>query len=306
MFLKKSLDTLKSALGKTRKVFTSSIRNLFSIGRKIDDELLEKLEETLIMADVGVSTTQQLVKKLQEAYKNKEIKDKDEIINFLRSALKELLTQKSNEIHFAKEGLTVILVVGVNGCGKTTSIAKLAHHFSEQGKKVILAASDTFRAAAIEQLETWANRIKVEIIRQQSGSDPAAVAFDAVDAALSRKADILIVDTAGRLHTQKNLMQELEKIYRVIKKKLPGAPHEVLLVLDATTGQNAILQAQTFKEAVNVTGLVLAKLDGTAKGGVVIAIQQQVDIPVKYIGIGEQYKDLESFDVERFIDALLS
>jgi len=178
--------------------------------------------------------------------------------------------------------------------------------FLNKGKKVILAASDTFRAAAIEQLETWANRIKVEIIRQQSGSDPAAVAFDAVDAALSRKADILIVDTAGRLHTQKNLMQELEKIYRVIGKKLPGAPHEVLLVLDATTGQNAILQAQTFKEAVNVTGLVLAKLDGTAKGGVVIAIQQQVDIPVKYIGIGEQYKDLESFDVERFIDALLS
>ena len=305
MFFKKSLEVLKSALGKTRKAFTTTVRDLFKVGRKIDDELLEHLEETLIMADVGVTTTQQLVKKLQDAYKNKEIQDNDEVINFLRTSLKEMLTQKSNEIMFASSGPTVILVVGVNGCGKTTSIAKLAYYFAEQGKKVMLAASDTFRAAAVEQLETWANRLNVEIIRQKTGADPAAVAFDAVNAAINNQTDVLIVDTAGRLHTQKNLMQELGKIHRVIGKKLPNAPHEVLLVLDATTGQNAITQAQMFKKEVNVTGLILTKLDGTAKGGVVLAIQNQIDIPVKFIGLGEQYKDLEPFDVERFIDALL-
>jgi fused signal recognition particle receptor len=305
MFFKKSLEVLKSALGKTRKVFTTTVRDLFKAGRKIDDELLEHLEETLIMADVGVKTTQELVKKLQDAYKNKEIQDNDEVINFLRTSLKEMLTQKSNEITFAPSGPTVILVVGVNGCGKTTSIAKLAYYFAEQGKKVMLAASDTFRAAAVEQLETWAQRLNVEIIRQKTGADPAAVAFDAVNAAINNQTDVLIVDTAGRLHTQKNLMQELGKIYRVIGKKLPNAPHEVLLVLDATTGQNAITQAQMFKQEVNVTGLILTKLDGTAKGGVVLAIQNQIDIPVKFIGLGEQYKDLEPFDVERFIDALL-
>ena len=305
MFFKKSLEVLKSALGKTRKVFTTTVRDLFKVGRKIDDELLEHLEETLIMADVGVATTQQLVKKLQNAYKNKEIQDNNEVINFLRTSLKEMLTQKSNEIIFAPSGPTVILVVGVNGCGKTTSIAKLAYYFAEQGKKVMLAASDTFRAAAVEQLETWANRLNVEIIRQKTGADPAAVAFDAVNAAINNQTDVLIVDTAGRLHTQKNLMQELGKIYRVIGKKLPNAPHEVLLVLDSTTGQNAITQAQMFKNEVNVTGLILTKLDGTAKGGVVLAIQNQIDIPVKFIGLGEQYKDLEPFDGERFIDALL-
>lgn len=305
MFFKKSLEVLKSALGKTRKVFTTTVRDLFKVGRKIDDELLEHLEETLIMADVGVATTQQLVKKLQDAYKNKEIQDNDEVINFLRTSLKEMLTQKSNEIMFAPSDPTVILVVGVNGCGKTTSIAKLAYYFAEQGKKVMLAASDTFRAAAVEQLETWAKRLNVEIIRQKTGADPAAVAFDAVNAAINNQTDVLIVDTAGRLHTQKNLMQELGKIHRVIGKKLSNAPHEVLLVLDATTGQNAITQAQMFKKEVNVTGLILTKLDGTAKGGVVLAIQNQIDIPVKFIGLGEQYKDLEPFDVERFIDALL-
>ena len=306
MFWKKSLDKLKGALHKTRKILTTDITELFKIGRKIDEAFLEVLEEKFIMADVGVDTTAQLIERLRVAYKNKEIEDRQKIIDFLKQSLKELLTERGNEITMAATPPTVILVVGVNGCGKTTSIAKMAYYFSQNGKKVFLAASDTFRAAAIEQLEKWAKRINVTLIRQQSGSDPAAVAYDAAESACARGADVLIVDTAGRLHTQKNLMQELNKIYRVLGKKIPGAPHEIMLVLDATTGQNAIIQARLFKEAVDVSGIFLAKLDGTAKGGVVLAIQNQVDIPVKFIGLGEQYDDIEPFDASRFIDALLS
>lgn len=307
MFWKKSLDKLKSALAKTRKVLNTDITVLFAIGRKIDDVFLSELEETLIMADVGTATSKALLEKLKNAYKNKEIQDKEEILSFLKESLASLLAQKNTSLKTAEEGaLTVILVVGVNGCGKTTSIAKLAYYLSQQNKKVFLAASDTFRAAAAEQLEKWAQRVNVTLIRQQAGADPASVAFDAVEAALSRKADYLIVDTAGRLHTQKNLMQELEKIYRVLGKKIPGSPHEVLLVLDATTGQNAIAQAKTFSEVVPVTGIFLSKLDGTAKGGVVLAIQNQIDIPVKFVGLGEHYEDIETFDVQRFIEALLS
>ncbi len=306
MFWKKSLDKLKNALEKTRKILTTDVRDLFKIGRKIDDAFLEKLEETLIMADVGVNTTQRFLEKVKIAYKNKEITDQEEIKEFLKKTLKEILVQKENHLNVSASIPTVILVVGVNGCGKTTSIAKLAYYLSEQNKKVFLAASDTFRAAAIEQLEKWAQRVNVTLIRQASGSDPAAVAFDALEAAIARKADFLIVDTAGRLHNQKNLMQELSKIHRVIKKKLPEAPHEVLLVLDATTGQNALTQAKMFKEAVEVTGIFLSKLDGSAKGGVVLAIQNQIEIPVKFVGLGEHYEDIEPFQVERFIDALMS
>lgn len=306
MFWKKSLDKLKNALEKTRKILTTDVKDLFKIGRKIDDAFLEKLEETFIMADVGVSTTQKFLAKVKAAYKNKEITDQEEIREFLKKTLKEILVQKENSLNVSKDIPTVILVVGVNGCGKTTSIAKLAYYLSEQKKKVFLAASDTFRAAAIEQLDKWAQRVNVTLIRQASGSDPAAVAFDALEAAIARKADFLIVDTAGRLHNQKNLMEELSKIHRVIKKKLPEAPHEVLLVLDATTGQNALAQAKMFKEAVEVTGIFLSKLDGSAKGGVVLAIQNQIEIPVKFVGLGEQYEDIEPFQVERFIDALMN
>ncbi len=306
MFWQKSLEKLKAALAKTRKFFTTDLSKLFRIGRKIDQKFLEELEETLIMSDVGVPTTKQILEKLKFAYREKEIESQEAILQFLKETLKGLLAQKANDIQFEKNGLTVILVVGVNGCGKTTSIAKLAYYLSQQNKKVFLAASDTFRAAAIEQLEKWAQRVNVTLIRQQSGSDPAAVAYDALESALARKADVLIVDTAGRLHTQKNLMQELSKIHRVLSKKMPQAPHETLLVLDATTGQNALLQAKAFKEVVSVTGLFLAKLDGTAKGGVVLAIQNQLDIPVKFIGLGEHYEDMEPFDVQRFVDAMFT
>jgi fused signal recognition particle receptor len=306
VFWKKSIEKLKAALEKTRKVFASGIASLFRIGRKIDDALIQELEEKLIMSDVGVETTRHILESLKQSYKMKEIQDETEIISFLKQTMKDLLTQEGNEVIYAQEPPTVILVVGVNGSGKTTSIAKLAAYFSSMDKKVLLAASDTFRAAAIEQLERWAQRVQVNVIKHEMGSDPAAVAFDAVEAALSRKADIVLIDTAGRLHTQKNLMQELGKIHRVIGKKLSGAPHEVLLVLDATTGQNAINQAKQFKEAVKVTGLFLAKLDGTAKGGVILAIQKEVGIPVKFIGLGEHYEDIEPFDAQRFTDALLS
>lgn len=306
MFWKKPINKLKAALQKTRKILSDGISSLFQIGRKIDDAFLEELEEKLIMADVGVPTTQHIIEALKRAYKNKEIENQQEILTFLQETLTQLLTQEGNDINWPAKPPAVILVVGVNGCGKTTSIAKLAHYFLQQEKKVLLAASDTFRAAAVEQLEKWANRLQVSIIKQQAGADPAAVAFDAAEAGLARQVDVVIVDTAGRLHTEKKLMQELSKIQRVLGKKIPDAPHEVMLVLDSTTGQNAIAQAKMFKEAVEVTGLFLAKLDGTAKGGAVLAIQNQVNIPVKFIGIGEQYEDIEPFDAQRFVEAVLS
>lgn len=301
MFFKKSIDKIKAALAKTKK-----IAELFQIGRKIDEAFLEDLEERLIMADVGLDTTKYLIDALKNSYKDKEIKEKDQILGFLKENLKERLTKKGNEIKLSEDGPTVILVIGVNGSGKTTSIAKLAHHFVQQGKKVLLGAGDTFRAAAIDQLEIWADRIGIDIVKHKMGSDPAAVAFDAVQAALSRESDIIIIDTAGRLHTQKNLMKELQKIHNVLKKKIPDAPHEVLLILDATIGQNAITQAELFSAATPITGIFLSKLDGTAKGGVVLAIQNQLDIPVKFIGLGEKSEDMEPFDSEQFVDALLS
>ena len=302
--LRRVLEKLRTGLSKTRHKFSRSFRALLTVGRKIDDDLLEELEATLIGADVGVKTTSRIIDDLREAYKEKRIERAEQILEFLKTEMKSYWPETDRSLHFAPSGATVILVAGVNGTGKTTSVAKLAWLLSQSGKKVILAAADTFRAAAVEQLTIWSERTGVEIVKHQTGADPGAVAFDACDAALARKADVLLVDTAGRLHTQDHLMRELSKIRRVVERKIPGAPHEVLLVLDATTGQNAISQAQSFSEAIQVTGLILAKLDGTARGGIVVAIRDQVSLPVKFIGIGEKPEDIEPFDPEIFVEAL--
>jgi fused signal recognition particle receptor len=302
----KTVGYFKDRLGKTRDKINSSLVSVLAIGRTINDELLDELEETLIKDDIGVETTEKLVSGLREAYRNREITNTDDIIPFLKEHIKGYWPHRDRQLHMAETAPTVILVAGVNGSGKTTSIAKLAYILSKNHKNVIVAACDTFRAAAVEQLSIWAERIGVQIVRHKSGSDPAAVAFDACEASLSRKADFLILDTAGRLHTQKDLMQQLTKIYNVVAKKIPGAPTEVILVLDATTGQNAITQAKMFTEAINVTGIFLAKLDGTARGGIVIAIKDQLDIPVKFVGLGETPEDISEFDPDIFVEALFS
>ena len=295
---------LVAGLSKTHQKFTVRIREL--LGRKIDAETLDELEELLILADMGVETTAKIIDDLRLAYREKRIEKGADFLELLKVDLKGNLEEKDNRLKFAESGPTVIMVVGVNGTGKTTSIAKLAKRLGDEGKKVLLAASDTFRAAAVEQLDVWASRVKVDVVKHLRGSDPAAVAFDAADAALARKCDVLIVDTAGRLHTETNLMNELNKIQRVLARKIPGAPHEVLLVLDATTGQTAISQARTFRAHVNVTGIFLAKLDGTAKGGIVVAIRNQLDIPVKFIGMGESEEDIAVFEAGPFVDALFA
>ena len=302
----KTVQYLKEHLGKTRQKIASSLSAVLTLGRNIDDDLLDKLEETLISDDIGVETTARLIDDLRGAYKKGQIKKTDDVLPFLKEHMKSYWPAADRQLHTAASGPTVILVAGINGSGKTTSIAKLAYMLSKDGKKVIVAACDTFRAAAVEQLTIWAERIGVQIVKHKSGADPAAVTFDAIDAAIARKANVLIVDTAGRLHTEKNLMAELTKIRRVIEKKIPGAPHETLLVLDATTGQNAIVQVKAFKEAVQITGLVLAKLDGTAKGGIIVAIKKELDIPVKFVGLGEKIDDLEVFNADRFVDALFN
>jgi fused signal recognition particle receptor len=302
----KAVEKLKEGLSKTRGIFTSRLKSLFTIGRKIDQAFLDELEETMILADMGVQTATRIIGRLKEAYKNKEIEDASAVLEYLKGELKRQLAQSDNQLHLTEKPPTVILVAGVNGSGKTTSIAKLAKFLQDSGKKVIVCASDTFRAAAIEQLEIWVKRCGCDIVKHKMGADPAAVAYDAAEAALARGADVLIIDTAGRLHTKTNLMQELSKIKRVIQKKIPGAPHETLLVLDATTGQNAVNQAKTFKEAIDITGLFLAKLDGTAKGGIVVAISDQLNIPVKFIGIGEKLDDIEVFSADTFVEALFS
>jgi fused signal recognition particle receptor len=302
----KTVGYFKDRLGKTRDKINSSLVSVLAIGRTINDELLDELEETLIKDDIGVETTEKLVSGLREAYRNREITNTDDIIPFLKEHIKGYWPHRDRQLHMAETAPTVILVAGVNGSGKTTSIAKLAYILSKNQQNVIVAACDTFRAAAVEQLSIWAERIGVQIVRHKSGSDPAAVAFDACEASLSRKADFLILDTAGRLHTQKDLMQQLTKIYNVVAKKIPGAPTEVILVLDATTGQNAITQAKMFTEAINVTGIFLAKLDGTARGGIVIAIKDQLDIPVKFVGLGETPEDISEFDPDIFVEALFS
>lgn len=298
-------EGISRGLAKTRDRLAKGLGTVFAFARKIDDDLCEELEELMIGADMGVAATTEIIEDIRTAHKEGKLKDTSHLKEYLKAELKQLLGESDTGIRTADQPPTVILVAGVNGSGKTTSIAKLAKHFHDNDKKVLLAASDTFRAAAVEQLDIWSRRIGVDIVKHQTGADPAAVTFDALDAAIARKADVLIVDTAGRLHTKKNLMAELEKIRRVISKRLPGAPHEVILVLDATTGQNAIQQAMLFKEAIGVTGIFLAKLDGTAKGGIVIAIKKQVDIPVKFIGIGEQADDIEPFDPDTFVEALI-
>jgi len=298
-------NKLKDGLAKTRNVFTKRVKELFT-GRKIDEALLCELEELLITSDIGVEMSQRIIEALNQAYKEGKLTASEQVYDYLKTELKNNLVTENNQLITASSGPTVILVTGVNGTGKTTSIAKLAAWLRKQNKRVILAASDTFRAAATEQLTIWSERLGVDIVKHQSGADPGAVAFDAAEAALARKADYLIVDTAGRLHTKDPLMKELTKISNVLAKKIPGAPHEVLLVLDATTGQNAIIQAKLFNEAVKITGLFLAKLDGTAKGGIIVAIKNQLKIPVKFIGLGETPDDIESFEADKFVDALFA
>jgi len=302
----KTVGYLKDRLGKTRDKISSSLSSVLSLCRNIDEDLLNKLEETLIKDDIGVETTEKLISDLREAYRSKQIVTTDDIVPFLKEHIKSYWPHQDRQLRFAQSGPTVILVAGVNGSGKTTSIAKLGFILSRNNKKVIVAACDTFRAAAVEQLSIWAERIGVQIIRHKSGSDPAAVAFDACEAAVARGIDFLILDTAGRLHTQKDLMRQLTKIRDVVARKIPNAPSEVLLVLDATTGQNAIAQAKMFTAAIDVTGIFLAKLDGTARGGIVIAIKDQLDIPVKFVGLGEKPEDIAEFDPEIFVEALFN
>ena len=299
-------DRLKKGLTKTRENFTHSIERLIIGYADIDDDLIDELEETLLMADVGVKTTEMLIASVRKGIRNKEIQTPDDLIPFLEKEIVRILDSGESDTPMADQPPTVILVVGTNGVGKTTTIGKLSAYYRHQGKSVLLAAADTFRAAAIEQLEVWGKRADVQVIKHGEGSDPAAVVFDALQAAKARRTELVIVDTAGRLQTKSNLMQELEKIYRVIGREVPGAPHETLLVLDAGTGQNAISQAELFSQAAPVTGVVLTKLDGTAKGGVTIGITAQLDIPIKWIGVGEGIDDLRPFHAEDFVNALFA
>ncbi len=297
-------DKLKQGLKKTTQLLNTDIRDLFKAqGRLVDDPFLNELFETLIKTDMGVEAAQEIVDEIGAAYRGRVV-EMQELLDQIEKKLKALLAQPAEPIRFAPSGPTVIMVAGVNGCGKTTSIAKLTSMFQADGKRVVLGAADTFRAAAVEQLTIWAGRLGAEIVTGPSGSDPASVAHRAVAKTIESGADVCIVDTAGRLQTQQNLMQQLTKIHRVLGKQIPDSPHEVLLVLDATTGQNGISQARHFTDAVRCTGLVLAKLDGTAKGGVVVAIRKQVGLPVKYIGVGEKAEDLALFEADPFVDAL--
>ncbi|MCY9666681.1 signal recognition particle-docking protein FtsY [Paenibacillus alginolyticus] len=298
-------NKFKEGLTKTRDAFVDRVDDLFSRRKKIDEDFYEELEEILIGADVGVNTVLKLIDQLRAEVKKRKIEDPAELQPILSEKLIELLKGDADAgLKLNPNGLSVILFVGVNGVGKTTTIGKMAHMFKSQGKKVLMAAGDTFRAGAIEQLETWGQRVGVDVIKQHSGSDPAAVMFDAVQAAKTRGVDILLCDTAGRLQNKVNLMEELNKIYRVIQREVPDAPHEVILVLDATTGQNALSQAKLFGDKTGLTGLVLSKLDGTAKGGIVVAIRQELSLPVKFVGLGEKMDDLQPFDSEQFVHAL--
>ncbi len=305
-FFSKALDKLKNGLKKSREKISNSLKSVLTFGRKIDEQLLEELEEQLITDDLGVEATMKIIEDLRKAWKEKKIESAEHVIPFLKEDITSYWPEEDRALKIQADGPTVIMVTGVNGCGKTTSVGKLAARLSHEGKKVVLAACDTFRAAAVEQLTIWSERSGVQIVKHQQNSDPAAVAYDACEATVSRGADVLIIDTAGRLHTQDNLMRELTKIRDVIAKKIPGAPHEVLLVLDSTTGQNAINQAKMFNQAADLTGIVLAKLDGTAKGGIVVAIKDQVNIPVKYVGLGEKVDDMEPFDPQTFVEALFT
>jgi len=297
-------DKLKAGLTKTKEAVFGQMNEVVKSFRKVDEELLEELEEIMICADMGASTTERIIDELRDRIKTDRIKDAEDV----KAALAEILRDMVGEgepLHL-ETSPSVILVIGVNGVGKTTSIGKIAHHLKGEGKTVVVAAADTFRAAAIDQLAVWCERAGVELVRQNEGSDPASVVFDAIAAANKRHADVLIIDTAGRLHNKVGLMDELAKINRIIGRELPDASRETLLVLDATTGQNAVQQAQKFKQAADITGLILTKLDGTAKGGAIFSIKEEVDIPVKYIGVGEQIDDMQPFDAGMFADALLA
>ena len=298
-------ERLKDGLQKTRKNFTERIEVLVGMSAEIDDDFLDELEMILLSADVGAKTTEKLIEAVRQAARKKEIKGTEDVVPFLKKYLTQMLTEEGQRTRISGTP-TVILVVGVNGVGKTTTIGKLANYFHLLNYKVMIAAADTFRAAASEQLEILGKRAGCDVIKHAEGADPAAVVFDAMKAAIARKADILFIDTAGRLHNKANLMNELEKIHRVIKREIPEAPHETFLVLDATTGQNAITQAKVFTETANVTGVVLTKLDGTAKGGVVIAIREELGLPVKWIGVGEGIMDFRPFEPEKFVDALFN
>lgn len=296
-------DKLKQGLSKTKSSFDSKMNDVFSTFRKVDEELLEELEEILIMSDIGIETSTDIVAKLRDRIKKENIKDAEMVKEALREEMVKILSENDNELKLETKP-SVILVVGVNGVGKTTSIGKIANNLKKEGKKVVIAAADTFRAAAVEQLEIWANRANCDIIKRNEGTDPASVIFDAIKIAKENNADVLICDTAGRLHNKKYLMDELLKIEKVVEKELPEATKEVLLVLDATTGQNAIQQVKAFKETTPLTGIVLTKLDGTAKGGIVLAIKETVGLPVKFIGMGEGINDLRAFDIEDYIYGL--
>jgi fused signal recognition particle receptor len=303
MVFKGLLDKFKKGLARTASVFTG-VAQLFRRKGRVDHDFLKELEKRLYLADVGSHATSAIVDRVRQAFLDKEVSG--DVEAFVKQEMKSLLTGPSPGLNYVAGGLTVVLVVGVNGSGKTTSIAKLARHCMGQGKKVLVAAGDTFRAAAVEQLTIWSERLGCEIVKAQTGSDPAAVAHDACEKARARGFDVLIVDTAGRLHTQANLMRELEKIRKVVSRQIAGAPHETLLVLDATTGQNAITQAEQFTRAVQCTGIILAKLDGTAKGGAVFAVKQKLNLPVKFVGVGEGLDDLEPFDPDSYVEALFA
>lgn len=297
-------DKLKSGLSKTKTSINEKINNVFSNFRRVDEELLEELEEALIMSDVGVETSTKIIEELRERIKKEKIEDAEEVKKVLKEIIKDILDSVDSELHLQTTP-SIILVVGVNGVGKTTSIGKIANRLKQDGKKVVIAAADTFRAAAVEQLEIWANRAGCEIVKRHEGSDPASVVFDAIKITKERNADVLICDTAGRLHNKKYLMEELIKIKKIIDRELPDSSQEVLMVLDATTGQNAIMQVKAFKETVDINGLILTKLDGTAKGGAVIGIVSENQMPVKFIGVGEQIDDMEKFNSADFVNALI-
>ncbi len=299
-------DRFKKGLTRTREKLATGMRSVLRIGQRIDEETLHRLENVMLAADFGPTTTAKLIEVVRAGWKSGEIAEEQQVTEYLRRHVVSLWSEADRSILFAESGPTVILVTGINGSGKTTSVAKLGHYFTQSGKRVILGACDTFRAAAVEQLTIWSQRIGVQIVKHDQGADPGAVAYDACEAAVARNADVLLIDTAGRLHTQDHLMRELAKIQKVVERKIPGAPHEVLLVLDATIGQNALNQARQFSQHVSVTGIFLAKLDGSAKGGVVVGIRDQLTVPVKFVGLGETPADIEPFDPVVFVEAMFA
>ena len=305
MFFRAAVEAIKRGLQKTAEVFGAGFRSILH-GRTLSEELIDEVERTLVSADVGVRAAREIAAELRAEFRSGRVPRGEDAVEFLKARLKQRLGCGERGIAVAAQKPTVVLVVGINGAGKTTSVAKIAKSLRDDGRTVLLGAADTFRAGAVAQLETWSRRLGVDIVKGAQGADPAAVAFDAAEAALARGVDVLLVDTAGRLHTQDNLMRQLTKIRNVIAKKIPGAPHEILLVLDATSGQNAVQQATAFKAACDVSGIFLAKLDGTAKGGIVVAIRDALDVPVKLVGVGETPDDVQSFDPDRFVEAMFA